>query len=215
MTDAIRQRRLERLRREREYEERKAARESEEKRLEARERERRRRNERVAQICLIVVVVAIGFLVFYFRSAIKNAAIAFFNLPFLYDSKFWGWVLGIFGILILLGGIVFILVAWGKLFGLAGETVKDVAKIATTQSSQPIPSSHIYTHEGTGTVVQYEFRTRSIAGYLGKQLVVESRIEKILDADPSERIENYERTLGIKVISQNKGSRRSKGGIYT
>jgi len=161
-------------------------------------------------IALGVAILGAAFLIFYFRSAIKNTTTAFLSLPFLHDSTFWGVFFAALAIIALLGAAIY--------FGVIApfKFVEDVVDTATHQFSKPIPSSHIYTHSETGTVVEYAIKTRSILGFLGKQTVVESEIEEILDTNPSAQISEYEDTLRIKVISQRRGrGAKSKGGIYS
>lgn len=219
MSDDLRERRRQRLERERQWEEHKAAEEKREQEKRKREEEKRlRRQDRaeiIARISFIVLLAAIGFLIFYFRSGLKNAAIAVFDFLFVHDSNFWTIFWIVVGALVFLGLIVFMIRGWFEVGKAVGETVKGVAKLATTEVSTPRTKTEVYTHEATGTVVHYEIKGKSVAEFLMKQLVAESKMGKILDADPSAEMKDFESTLMVKVLSQNKGSRRSKGGIYT
>lgn len=219
MSDDLRERRRQRLERERQWEEHKAAEARREQEKRNREEENRRkrqdRAEIITRVSLTVLLPVIGFLIFYFRSGIKNAAIAVFDFLFVHDSNFWTIFWIVVGSLVFVGLLIFVLSGWLKLFGLGGEVVKGAVKLATTEVKTPRTKTEVYTHQESGTNVRYEITGRSVAEFLLIKGAAQLKMKEMLDADPGVELKDFENALMVKIVSQSKGGKRSKGGIYT
>jgi hypothetical protein len=160
---------------------------------------------------LIIGAIVLGIYLYFQLSAIKN----WFANPFVGISKWIDENPLTFGI----GGLVAIVVGLSLAFWLLRNPnrpkKKSVFEELTSDLAEPIKEEHIFTcPQG---VVKYQLSSKSIASYAidvfaGKKSI-ESKIRDILETDPDADIKEYEKTLGIKVLSQRKsGKARSKSG---